>query len=126
MERTEGKATTVLADFVARSRYENLPAEVVAMSKKCLLDWLGNAIGGSCEPAARHIIDFVKETGGKKQASILGVGIRTNVINAALANGTMAHVLDYDDAHNILRTHPSAPLIAALLPRGRMLQGHRP
>ena len=34
---------------------------------------------------------------------------------AALINGTMSHVLDYDDAHSVVRTHPSAPLVPALL-----------
>lgn len=108
--------TTALADFISGADFQRLPEEVVDMTKKCLLDWLGAAIGGSREPGVRHVIDLVKQIGGTKQASILGIGFRTNVVNAALVNGTMSHVLDYDDAHNVLRTHLSAPLIAALLP----------
>lgn len=61
------------------------------------------------------LIELVEEMGGRKQASILGHGIKTNVLNAALVNGTMSHVLDYDDAHSGTRSHPSAPLIPALL-----------
>ena len=123
MQKTEGQSqrrgngcTGELADFIVGSHFRKLPEEAVVATKKCLLDWLGVAIGGSREPGVQHVIDLVKKVGGAKQASILGVGLRTDVVNAALANGTMSHVLDYDDAHNVLRTHPSAPLIAALLP----------
>ena len=80
------------------------------------LDWLGVALGGEKERASQLVIEFVKQMGGERQASILGTGMKTNLVNAALVNGTMAHVLDYDDAHSMVRSHVSAPLIAALLP----------
>jgi 2-methylcitrate dehydratase PrpD len=53
--------------------------------------------------------------GGKKQASVLGYGFKTTILNVALINGMMSHVLDYDDAHSESRSHPSAPLLPALL-----------
>ena len=109
-------ATTTLADFVTRSRMEEFPPDVIEMGKKCLLDWLGVTLGGGKEPASQLVIQFVRQMGGEGQASILGLGVKTNVVNAALANGTMAHALDYDDAHSMVRSHVSAPLIAALLP----------
>ncbi len=111
MSRTE-----TVADFIARSRVEDLPPEVIGMGKRCLLDWLGVALAGSKEPASRLVVGFIGEMGGEKQASVLGTGIKTSVVNAALALGTMAHVLDYDDAHSMVRSHVSAPLVAALLP----------
>jgi len=109
-------ATRGLLDFVARSEIEGFPEEVIEMSKKCLLDWIGVTLGGAQEAAARAILDLVREAGGEKQATLLAIGMRTSVLNAALANGTMAHALDYDDANSVVRAHISAPLIAALLP----------
>jgi 2-methylcitrate dehydratase PrpD len=53
--------------------------------------------------------------GGRRQASIICYGVKTNVFNAALVNGTASHVMDYDDAHVGSRSHPSAPLVPALL-----------
>jgi len=35
--------------------------------------------------------------GGEKQATILGCGLKTNAMFAALVNGTMSHALDFDD-----------------------------
>jgi 2-methylcitrate dehydratase PrpD len=108
--------THTIADFIAQASIDGFPQDVIDMSKKCLLDWLGVTLGGAGEAVSTSIVDFVNEAGGKKQASVLGSGMRTNVVNAALANGTMAHALDYDDAHSVVRAHVSAPLIAALLP----------
>ena len=109
-------ATRELSDFVARSEIEGFPEDVIEMAKKCLLDWIGVTLGGAREPSARAVLDLVKEAGGEKQATLLATGMKTNILNAALVNGTMAHALDYDDAHSVVRAHVSAPLLAGLLP----------
>jgi 2-methylcitrate dehydratase PrpD len=61
------------------------------------------------------MVKLMKEMGGKKQASVLGYGFKTTILNVALINGMMSHVLDYDDAHSESRSHPSAPLMPSLL-----------
>ncbi|MGA2466694.1 MAG: MmgE/PrpD family protein [Thermodesulfobacteriota bacterium] len=107
--------TEALSNFVVQSRIEDFPKEVIEAGKKCFLDWIGVTLGAAQDPSVRILIELVTEIGGQKQASILGHGIKTNLLNAALVNGTMSHVLDYDDAHSGTRSHPSAPLIPALL-----------
>jgi 2-methylcitrate dehydratase PrpD len=108
--------TGAIADFVSRSSINGFPQEVIDMSKKCFLDWLGVTLGGTGDAVSALMVDFARETGGRRQASVLGFGMKTSLVNAALVNGTMAHVLDYDDALSVVRAHVSAPLIAALLP----------
>jgi 2-methylcitrate dehydratase PrpD len=44
---------------------------------------------------------------------VLGTPLRVSAGNAALANGTAAHALDYDDMCFVSLAHPSAPLVAA-------------
>jgi 2-methylcitrate dehydratase PrpD len=107
--------TETLSKFVVQSQMEDFPEEVIETSKKCFLDWIGVAIGGMKDPSAEILVDLIKEMGGRKQATVLGYGIKTNILNAALINGIMSHVLDYDDAHSESRSHPSSPLIPALL-----------
>jgi 2-methylcitrate dehydratase PrpD len=51
---------------------------------------------------------------------VLGTGLRTTPLGAALANGTAAHALDYDDMCFVSLAHPSAPLVPALLAAGEM------
>ncbi|MDD5007163.1 MAG: MmgE/PrpD family protein [Syntrophorhabdaceae bacterium] len=107
--------TEGLARFVSECGSAGLPEDVVEAAKRCFLDWIGVTLAGADDPAVEILLGVVKDLGGKKQASILGYGIKTSMIQAALVNGTMAHTLDYDDAHSVVRTHPSAPLIPALL-----------
>jgi 2-methylcitrate dehydratase PrpD len=107
--------TERLSNFVVQSRFEDFPEEVIETGKKCLLDWIGVAMGGMKDPSVEMVVDLMKEMGGKKQASVLGYGFKTTILNVALINGMMSHVLDYDDAHSESRSHPSAPLLPALL-----------
>jgi len=107
--------TEELARFIVHASFEGFPREVIEVAKKCLLDWIGVALGAVEDPGVRILKNAVLELGRKKQASIMGYGSRTTIVHAALVNGMMAHTLDYDDAHSVARTHPSAPLIPALL-----------
>jgi len=107
--------TEKLSNFIIQTRFEDFPEEVIETGKTCFLDWIGVALGGMKDPSIKILVDHVQETGGKKQASILGYGRKVDILNAALINGTMSHVLDYDDAHSESRSHCSAPLLPALL-----------
>ena len=107
--------TEVLSGFVKNTDFKDLPEEVVEQSKNCLLDWLGVALGGSTQSLSSILYEFIDEVGGKEQATILGKGNKTSLLNAALINGAMSHVLDFDDTHADTLIHPSAPLIPAIL-----------
>jgi len=106
--------TETLSKFAVQSQMEDFPEEVIETSKKCFLDWIGVTIGGMKDPSVGILVDLITEMGGRKQATVLGYGMKTSILNAALINGIMSHVLDYDDAHSESRSHPSSPLIPAL------------
>src|SRR5207248_10090234 len=87
--------TAAVAAFAAETRYEDLPAEVLHQTKRCLLDYLGLVIGASDEPAVCRALAVVEELGGSPQARVLGTAVRTSAPEAALVNGIASHVLDY-------------------------------
>lgn len=109
------KVIEELSSIIAQFRYEDFPSNVTEEGKKCLLDWIGVAIGGAEEPIIKILLNFIKEIGEKEQASIIGYGKRVDIFNAALINSVMSHVLDFDDANNLTRSHLSSPLLPALL-----------
>jgi len=109
-------ATRQLAEFVASTTFGQLPPEVVHESKRCILDHLGVALGASQHQAVQILIQSAEEMGGHPQATILGSTIRTSVLQAAMINGTMSHVLDFDDSHSDIVIHPTGPVAAAALP----------
>ncbi len=90
------------------------PAEARAVAARALLDTIGVTLAGAAEPAARSVQRVVERDGGGS-SRVLGTALRTSPGNAALANGTAAHALDYDDMCFVSLAHPSAPLVAAAL-----------
>lgn len=109
------ETTRTLSEYVLRTVITDLPDQVVEMSKKALLDWIGCCLGAFKEPIAGSVLAFLLDLGGNPQASVLGFGKKTNILQAAFLNGWMSHVLDYDDANSLVRTHPSAAVVPALL-----------
>jgi 2-methylcitrate dehydratase PrpD len=108
------KTTERLAIYALETSFHSFPKEVVHQGKRCFLDLIGVALGGANQSTGKILVKMVKDFGGKPQATVLGHGFKTSVMNAALVNGTMAHALDFDDTH-IDSGHPSAPVIPAVL-----------
>lgn len=112
--------TKEVADFVVQSCYEGMPQKAVTTAKKCILDSLGCILAGSVEPVGRIITEYVRDLGGKPQATVIGGGFTTSPPLAALANGVMAHALDYDDSCLSWIGHPTAVLLPAILALGEL------
>jgi 2-methylcitrate dehydratase PrpD len=112
--------TEQIAQFVVQNGYASIPGEVVAVAKKAILDGLGVMVAGSTEPAGKIIAEHVKELGGAPQAGVIAQGFRTSVVQAALANGTMAHALDYDDVLAPMTGHPTVVVLPVVLALGEM------
>ena len=89
------------------------PAEARRAATRAVLDTIGVALAGSVEPAARAVQRVIQQSHGP--CSVLGLSSRASAGDAALANGTAAHALDYDDMCFVSLAHPSAPLVTAAL-----------
>ncbi len=88
----------LFADTAAAVRYEDLPLAAREAAKQSILDTLGVILAASgMEPAVKAVIDIVRETGGAPDCTLLGFGGKAPALMAALANGALAHCLDYDD-----------------------------
>ncbi|MFC1864318.1 MmgE/PrpD family protein [Chloroflexota bacterium] len=110
--------TEKLAQFIVETGYEDMPVEALHAAKRIMIDTLGVMIAGSQEPAGQIISSFVRNLGGKPRAWVVGKGFRTSAPNAALANGTIAHALDYDDLQQVGVGHPTVALLPAVLAIG--------
>jgi 2-methylcitrate dehydratase PrpD len=105
----------VLAEHAANLGYEDLPFEAREAAKKSLLDTLGVILAASgLEPAANSVIAIVRECGGSPQSTVLGFGGKAPALWAALANGALAHCLDYDD-QTPWGQHSASAIVPAVL-----------
>jgi 2-methylcitrate dehydratase PrpD len=112
--------TKTLATFVIETKFDDLPIAVTERSKNHILDSLGVILAGSTQPVGRRITRFVRSLGGNSQSSVIGGGFKTTPANAALANGTMGHALDFDDDSDTIISHPSVVILAAILALGQV------
>jgi 2-methylcitrate dehydratase PrpD len=107
--------TGSLAARVGGIGFADLRPAQVERARHCLLDWLGVTLAGSQEDAGRIAQGVAAIEGGPPSSTIVGTPLRFGPQSAALANGTAAHALDYDDSNFWMVGHPSAPVLAAAL-----------
>jgi len=107
--------TETFARLVTGTRFGDIPAAGVAKAKDCILDCLGVAIAGAAESIREPVMRYIEAVGGAADATLVGIGGKTAVTNAALANGVFGHVLDYDDTNQIFIGHGSVVIVPAIL-----------
>lgn len=109
-------ATRKLARHAATLRYESLPPALIELTKQCVLDTLGVTIGASSlAPEAKIVAGYVSDLGGRPEATMLGFGGKAPAPWAVFANGSLGHMLDYDDlggGHVSIVTVPVALALA--------------
>nr|WP_301286057.1 MmgE/PrpD family protein [Lysinibacillus endophyticus] len=112
--------TTSVAQYIATTQFQDIPAEAIQIIKNAFIDTIGVAFAGVKEESVQILWDFLQEEGGKENATVWGKsGLKSSATLTALANGTMAHALDFDDLNaKSTHAHPSASLVPAILAAG--------
>lgn len=108
-------ATVTLARFVTETHAAQIPGAVLHQGKRCIINTLAVALHATHDPALQMLLNVLAAEGGARHASVLGGTFKTNLQNAALANGLLVHLDDYDDTFFPTVLHPSAPTIPAAL-----------
>ncbi|TKC19452.1 MmgE/PrpD family protein [Robertmurraya kyonggiensis] len=103
-----------LAEYITSVTYEELPKEVIAFTKLCILDYFGSAIAGADKPPIQMIHSLIQEMGGEEQATLL-TGGRSSVLNASLVNGAASHIMELDDIHKGSVIHAATVVVPAAL-----------
>jgi 2-methylcitrate dehydratase PrpD len=104
--------TEYVSEFILRTKYEDIPGDVITLGKKTILDGFGLALAGSVSvsgPIIRKYLETLGLCGG--MASIIGTKMKVPPRFAALANGISIHADDYDDTGSAL--HLTAPVLPA-------------
>ena len=108
------------ADYATSLRYEDLPEEVVIHAKKLILDIMANDLGGyAWMESGPKIVEGVRTLNrGSAGATVLATGEQMAPEWASLANGAMAHSLDYDNHHAKGVLHAGSSVVNAALAAG--------
>ncbi len=109
-------ATETIAKWIVNTNYEDIPPEAIRVANESCFDLLGVILAGSVQPVGQIIQKYVSSQGAAPEATVLSGGVQSTLANAALANGTMGHALDYDDFGGF--GHPTVAIFPALLAIG--------
>ena len=112
---TESHATQWLAQFVATSHWEDIPAPVRHEAKRAILNIVGCILGGCRDNVTERALAVFDTFSGVREATVIGRSERLDVLSAAFVNAVSSNVLDFDDTHPRTVIHPTAPVAPALL-----------
>jgi 2-methylcitrate dehydratase PrpD len=102
--------TKYVCEFIVNSKYENIPANVIELGKKTILDGFGLALAGSASTAGPRIRQYIESLGPcGGSATIVGTKMKVHPRFAALANGISIHADDYDDTGSAF--HVAGPVL---------------
>lgn len=107
-------AVAAFTSHIARTRFEDLPAEAVAKAKTFLLDTIGVGLAGTADGNAARVRAAAAQWGAADEATVWGSGARLPAPSAAFVNAYLVHSLEYDCIHEPAVVHPMATLLCTL------------
>lgn len=119
LEVNEAEAVTAasaLAEFGTRVRLDDVDERVRHEAVRAFANVIGVSLGGVPLDASQRALATIRTLGGPAQARVIGTSEAAPVDRVAMVDGVLAHVLDYDDTQLATILHPSAPVLAGLLP----------
>jgi 2-methylcitrate dehydratase PrpD len=117
--------TDYVAGFVVATRANDIPADVMHLGKRSVIDALGLALAGAASQTGAITRRYLAALGigSSSGSTVIGSDLRLPARFAAFANGVSIHADDYDDTQLAvakdrvygLLTHPTAPALPPVL-----------
>src|SRR6185312_12381077 len=117
-ETSVSAVTTRLSTYMSDAGTRALPAEVAEKTKHHILDTFAAMISGAGLPPAKIALKFAQAHSGERVATVAASNIVCGAIDAALANGMLAHSDETDDSHAPSHSHPGCAVVPAALAAG--------
>ncbi len=112
-----------LANYLVGLKYEELPASVIKATKLQILNIISAMMGGSAAGGVKELVDLLKYWGGREESTVFAYGHKVPAPNAAQANASMGHALDFDDTYNKVMLHPAVVSVPPAIAVAEMRPG---
>src|SRR2546428_11948699 len=109
---------SMLSTYMSEAASRKLPEEIVEKTKQVILDTVAAMISGAELPPGKFAIQFARAYKGEKIATVAASNVVRGPIEAAMANGMLAHSDETDDTHSFSQSHPGCSVIPAALAAG--------
>ena len=103
------------ARFICNAEFERLPVGAVQMAKRCLLDFVGVALGSRSMPAVESGFGLLSALGASDAATIVGCRRKEPVIGAVWANSMLGSAMDFEDGYYPSVGHPASVIFPVTL-----------
>ena len=107
--------------FIIDKNWKDFPSDVQHQSKRCLMDTLGAMLAGMETPVANILTRIGEQQYKGNEATILVSGKKCSASGAALVNGFAGNALDIDDGYRLIKGHPGACVLPAVLAAAEMV-----
>ena len=107
-----------LSTYMTETRHRELPMKVLQETEHHILDTVAAMVSGSDLLPGREAIKFARNYGGEKIATVVASKVLCGPIEAALANGQLAHSDESDDDYTAGGAHPGCAVVPAVLAVG--------
>ena len=107
--------TRTLAEQARTLTLGDIPDDIRAWARQCVLDAIGCTIAGAQDELTEMLLAELREQGGKEAATVMGHSGKLPAASAAIINGAATHALDFDDVNLAMPGHPSVAILPALL-----------
>jgi 2-methylcitrate dehydratase PrpD len=128
--RSDPSLTAYVADFIVSTRTRDIPADVMHLGKRSILDGIGLALAGNRAESGHIVRAYLRMLGCRtdRGCTVIGTALKMPPRFAAFANGIAIHADDYDDTQLAvakdrvygLLTHPTAPALPPVLALGEL------
>jgi 2-methylcitrate dehydratase PrpD len=125
---SDSSLTADVARFIVETKARRIPAEVMRLGKRSILDGIGLALAGNAAESGRLVRVYLSKLGlaPTRGSTVIGTSLKLPPRFAAFANGIAIHADDYDDTQLAvakdrvygLLTHPTAPALPPALALG--------
>lgn len=109
---------TLTAQFVDTCLHRlpsRIDAEALRMARRCFVDSLAVAYAAYGERPIDMLRSLSTQGQTEGESTVIGYAERGRAADAALVNGMMISLQLFDDNHELMRGHPSGPLLPAVL-----------
>ncbi len=110
-----GGTTRRLAEFVARTRFDDIPDDVRRRTKHLILDAIGCGMLGARLPWSQVAVNGLAAVDDGTSATVWGHGRRMTGPSAALLNGTFVQSFELDDYYEHGPLHSGSVVVPSLL-----------
>ena len=100
--------------------FGSIPTEVVGASREIIVNAAAAGLAGAAQQDGHTITHFVQDMGGNGKCTIIGKGLRTSPVYAALANAVLIRLLDFDDEVVANSAHPGSAIFPVVMALGEM------